>query len=286
MSRSRNFCFTLNNYLTEELLNLEKFIDDNDTCKYLCYGKEIGEECKTPHLQGFISFVNARSPAALHKLKGLKRAAIFIAKGNADQNITYCSKGGDFYEFGSRPMSPTDKGQAEQERWSNILQLAAEGNMAAIREEEPKAYLQYHRQINAVYRENMGSLPDLDDTCGIWIWGDPGVGKSRKARLDYPNAYFKAANKWWCGYRFQENVIMDEVELECGSWLGHFLKIWTDRYCFLAETKGGGMMIRPKQFVVTSNYSPEQVFSGDKQLIMAIRRRFKITHMIGFLNGI
>jgi len=41
----------------------------------------------------------------------------------------------------------------------------------------------------------------------------------------------------------------------------------------MAESKGSSMQIRPKHFIVTSNYTPEQLFD-DPVLAQAIRRRF------------
>jgi len=82
---------------------------------------------------------------------------------------------------------------------------------------------------------------------------------------------------WWDGYQDEEHVILDDFDT--GN-LGHHLKIWADRYSFLAEVKGGTLHIRPKTIVITSNYSPEDPkFEWDSQMTDAIKRRFKIIKM-------
>lgn len=111
-----------------------------------------------------------------------------------------------------------------------------------------------------------------------WIWGEPGVGKTRGVweKYGYKNVYVKSLNKWWDGYEDKEVVLLDDWDPTL-KFMAFLLKSWADRYPFRAETKGGSMMIRPKKLVVTSNYSIEQCFEGED--VDAMKRRFRVVHM-------
>ena len=62
---SKYWCFTLNNYNSKDLETLETSFK-NSGVKYVI-GEEIGEETKTPHLQGFISSVTKLRPSEKFK---------------------------------------------------------------------------------------------------------------------------------------------------------------------------------------------------------------------------
>lgn len=56
-----------------------------------------------------------------------------------------------------------------------------------------------------------------------------------------------------------EVVIMDEAEPRCWKNLESLVKVWGDRYPFIAEVKGSSKPICPEWFVVTSNYTLPQL---------------------------
>jgi len=61
--------------------------------------------------------------------------------------------------------------------------------------------------------------------------------------------------------------------------LGQQLKIWSDRYGCILENKGGSMPSAHINFIVTSQYSIEEIFWEDKTTLEALLRRFKLLHM-------
>lgn len=47
--------------------------------------------------------------------------------------------------------------------------------------------------------------------------------------------------------------------------MGHFLKIWGDPYGEIyGEVKGGHIPLCFHQIIVTSNYTPDEIFNGDE----------------------
>ena len=57
------------------------------------------------------------------------------------------------------------------------------------------------------------------------------------------------------------------------------MKIWADKYACKAETKGYQLNLQHEKFIVTSNFSIEELFKDKPQeTIEAIKRRFQIHH--------
>jgi len=260
---ARRIVFTKNNWTPEEkaaLLSECKF-------SYVVVGEEVGSQ-GTPHLQGYAEFVGKTRWAPIAKKYSMHCE---LARTQAEA-IAYCKKDGLFEERGTPRL---EGGLAEKARWRNIISLAEQGDLDTIKLEEPAVYLRCYSTLLKIKQSMMPALPELDSLDNIWLWGPPGIGKSRTARDSANNFYPKPLNKWWDGYLGQDTVIIDDWEKDCH--LGHYLKIWADRYDFIGETKGGSVRIRPRHIFVTSNYSPDACFTGEE--LVAIRRRFRVIKM-------
>lgn len=61
--------------------------------------------------------------------------------------------------------------------------------------------------------------------------------------------------------------------------LGQQLKIWSDRYGCILETKGGAVVDKYDWFVVTSQYHINEIWQDDRATVEALTRRFKVIHM-------
>lgn len=266
-TRARAWCFTLNNWKetdSEYLCSLPSL----DSVKYLVFGRECGE-LGTPHLQGYVRFVNAKSFSSVRALLP-DGCHLEKSRGSPDQNRSYCIKEGDFEEFGEKPLNNLEKGIKEKERWDLVKRQAKEGKLDEIPSD---IFVRYYSTLKRIAKDYMPEISDASDVTGLWYYGVAGVGKSRAARDDFPGSYLKMANKWWDGYQDQEFVIIDDLDPK-HVMLGHHLKIWGDRYAFLAEIKGGARRIRPVRIVVTSQYSIREFCGGDMALEAALARRY------------
>lgn len=92
-SEVKRYCFTLNNWSDAELSSIAETADKNNI-NYVI-GKEKGEE-GTPHLQGYVNLPVKKSMTSIIKLFDNKRIHWEPCKGSEAQNITYCTKDGDF----------------------------------------------------------------------------------------------------------------------------------------------------------------------------------------------
>lgn len=261
VAKSRGWCFTINNWNDWDIVDVEKL---KDACEYYVYGKEEGES-GTPHLQGYCRFKNAVGFARIKLL--LPRAHLEPQKGTCLEASNYCKKDGDFVEWGELKGT----GLTSKERWTVILAAAERGDMDYLRSEFPGEYVLHYDKLLKHRRRDAAIMDELTNE---WWWGPTGTGKSRKVWEDHPEHFAKQLNKWWDGYRDEEVVVIEEWAPK-NEMSASGLKIWSDRYPFSCEVKGGTMRrIRPKKVIVTSNYSMEQCFERVEDL-EPLQRRFK-----------
>lgn len=265
--RSRGWCFTINNPTGWDDADIEKLAE---AAQYVCRGKEVGEE-QTPHYQGYCYFKNKKSFLQIKTL--LPRAHIEKQRGTFDEAIDYCQKDGDWKEWGDRPSGPSGQGN----RWKQILLLARQGKMSEIEDSFPSEFLRYHSKLLGLHKPERPVILDILEN--EWWVGPTGCGKSQTLWAKYPNHYQKNLNKWWDGYDNQETVAIEEWSPK-NEVTASFLKVWADRYPFSAEVKGGTLQkIRPKRIIVLSNYTPEECFTNEQDLL-PIRRRFKVVKFV------
>lgn len=243
--------------------------------EYGIIGNEMSES-GTRHLQGFVYFKNAISHNSVKRIfEGF--AWHRPAKADAAANFVYCTKEGDYMEWGIQPQSQAQKGSGEKMRWQDIKDLAKSGNWSALAERFPREAIVYGSHLE---RFHLKSLPDVTDLPGkkngVWAHGDSNAGKSEWAFKTYPGAYKKDPDQWWCNYTGQATVLIEDVDIDDAKELRRKLKIWADRYVYPAPYKGGRIPknIRPQKIIITSQYSIDEIWKDDKTR-EAMKNRFE-----------
>lgn len=184
--------------------------------------------------------------------------------------VKYCTKDGDYLTNINLESYLKKKGKVTVDtlRTKNTIQALQDGDINFM---QVRAYKLARFEVQEPY-----TPPGIR---GVWIWGKAGIGKTRAVREKHPDLYYKAQNKWWDGYDGQKVVLLDDFDKK-GECLSHYLKIWADRYACTGEIKNGNTQLSHDMFYITSNYEIEDIFGGDVELVRAIKRRFRVVHMV------
>jgi len=176
---------------------------------------------------------------------------------------------GEPFEFGTRPIrrnSATD--------WESIKQLAIGGEIDSI---PADIFIRYYRTLTTISADYL--QPTALERVAIVYWGNTGTGKSRRAWDESGiDSYGKdPRSKFWCGYRGQTNVVVDEFRGAID--ISHLLR-WLDRYPVTVEIKGSSRPLLATRFWFTSNIHPERWYPDlDVETVAALMRRLQIIEM-------
>lgn len=249
MSRSRAYCFTINNYTDSDLdfvcNELIEYVD------YVCMGMEEGEN-GTPHLQGYL--YDAARPTFLAIKSLLPTAHLESAKGSPKQNILYCSKQDpQFWERGERPM------QGKRSDLDDIRDMIDEGSsLLDVAKEHFPTFARYNKGIK-LYQDLLSQPRDPNHPPTVlWLWGKTGVGKTQYAYDNFNTVYIKDATQWWDGYHHQDAIVIDDFDCK---WPFRDLLRLLDRYPYQGQTKGSYIHINSPHIIITCDRTPEDVYS-------------------------
>jgi len=273
MARARSVCFTLNNYTDDEIQQVHDVFEDVENraqfgIRFAGYGTEVGEE-GTPHLQGFMYFRNPKSFTVIHNFPGLSRAHFEAIKGTVDQNITYCSKGGNYEEFGDKPV------QGKRTDIDAVVEtIKAGAKVRRVADDHGAEFIKFHKGIERLIA--LQTQPRDFKTEVIWYYGPTGTGKSKLAfeiALAAESYYVKdPLNKWWDGYEQQDVVIVDDYRRDFSTFAG-LLRLF-DRYPMTIEAKGSTTQFNSKKIIITTPKSPSDTWEGrtEEELGQLLRR--------------
>ena len=177
--KARAYVFTISNYFAS-VNPLAPMPALQGNMKYLIYGREVCPATGTPHLQGYVYYVNpVRNPHTFFSAFG-PHAHVERAVGTAEENQEYCSKDGDFTEYGVLPASQKAKGErggdVEKKRWEDAFLAAKKGRMDDIPDDLRTRYYSTYQKIKWDHAPPAGHLDG--ELQHLWIVGESGSGKS------------------------------------------------------------------------------------------------------------
>lgn len=237
-------------------------------CKWIRGQLECGKEGYL-HWQIIVAFGQKKSIQGVRDCFGPYHCELT----RSDAAAEYCWKSdtrvaGTQFELGVKPIQRNSAID-----WESVWELAKSGKIESI---PASIRVQSYRTVRAIASDF--SQPIGIERKVVVYWGRTGSGKSRRAWEEAGlEAYPKdPRSKFWCGYRGQKHVVMDEFRGDVA--VGHLLR-WFDRYPVNVEIKGSSTVFAAECIWVTSNLSPDLWYPDlDDETKCALRRRIVVTH--------
>lgn len=235
---------------------------------------ETGSDTGYLHWQIMVSFSTKKTLSFVKSIFGNEAHCELSRSAAADAYVwkEETRVPGTQFELGERMFrrnSATD--------WDAVRRNATANDFEAI---PADVYIRYYIALRRIASDHAQPIA-LERTCFVF-WGPTGTGKSRKAWEEAGlEAYPKdPRTKWWCGYRGQSNVVIDEFRGDIS--ISHLLR-WLDRYPVSVETKGSSQPLGASHFWITSNLDPRSWYPDlDAETQAALLRRLTITHFQSF----
>jgi hypothetical protein len=271
--KSRNYCFTINNYSEKDLKRFHVLAESLEKHRYICYGLEVAPSTGTKHIQGYVELSIAQRLTFLHnyfnfkKGKQLLKFHIDIANGNAEQNKKYVSKDGKFFEYGE----PQTQGSRNDLRQIKEAVKESPSELPRIIDELANngQQLRYAENLAKYYLPNRN--PKFPPNV-IWIFGSTGIGKTSLVYKTFTDVCSVSSYEWLgTGYNQNECFLLDDFR-EFSLTFDQVLKI-TDRYPFMLFYKGSQTPLNSPFIIFTSPKCIDDTFRNTKEDMKQLHRR-------------
>lgn len=250
------------------------------------FQEEKGEETEKLHMQ---IYFETTKPTLYKELLILKpNDGSHLYKENFKGALEkYCMK------EKTRVDGPWIIGQTEEKiSMEQVLERIRDGENIY---ELAKQNVQVALNINKLqtYKAGITKPKEVEGVRGIWLWGEPGAGKSyiRKLIKEELNEtpYIRCLNThFWNNYNDERIIIVEDFNTIMPKaeerqyrpkWLTEF-KIIADRYECMVEIKGGYTNLQHDWYIVTSNQNIEDLLENlETRDAKALLERFQILYM-------
>jgi hypothetical protein len=263
--RSRNHMITAyNDILLQDVINHGNF-------RYMIYQKEQCPSTRRNHYQIYLELLEARDMKGIKNMFKDQTIHIEPRRGTQDQAIDYCSK------LETRIEGPWEYGiKASQGNRSDVniikdLVEAGHSMRGILNRIENITYNQVKlaEKLLAYKEPRRCSKPIV-----IWLSGRTGMGKTKLAYdlLGSEDTWVSGGSvRWFQGYDGHLKVIFDDFRKDQVDFTS-LLRL-LDRYDFTVENKGGSRQFLAKVIIITSIFSPEEMYTNHNEDLNQLLRR-------------
>lgn len=260
MSRSKNWCFTLQCELKEAKLDWK---EGEYHLVYCVWQIERAPTTGKTHIQGYIhlDLVEALSYMKRHYSN---EAHWEICKGSPKQNIAYCTKNESRI---NGPFTIGDESKISSQGQRNDLKAMVEAkimgasNTDLVDQFGDKFCLHWKsigQLAESIISENINQS-ECKKIKIIYMYGPSRSGKSYTSRKIFPGSYIKNPDTiWWDNYNNEKSVIFDDLRSIDPKLIATWLR-WLDNYYLQEQVKGGHKILSYTTAIITSNWLPEKV---------------------------
>lgn len=259
---SRNFLITSYNcYANYD--QIKSALESDEQVKYFIGQYEMCPLTERLHLQCYIVFKTPQRWSRVQQILADSDAHCEITRGSHQDCIDYCSKEDTRfdgpYEFGDRGRLGQGTRNDVRDLVDSIEHGSSYGN---IIEKHPVQFLKFHKGIDIMLQHRDGQAQNKFEQLEVIVyWGEPGCGKTRRAREEAGKFYLvpvpgRGQPLWFDGYCGENTIVIDDFD---GSWIefSAMLRI-LDGYNLERFAKKGGFVFKQwKRVFITSNQNPE-----------------------------
>jgi len=228
--------------------------------------------CKVPKIptqfaenfSGYVRFKTAKYMPAVKTALGDDTAHCEKANGNEEQNRTYCSKGGNFVEFGTYDAGAGTAGR-RTDLHATVLRVQAGATMRDLAMDPEHAVNLVKHQAGIQALMNLVRVPPTTrDVHTTVLWGPTGTGKSHRVWHAFPRSDIymaKLSNPHpWDHYTGQPVLFLDEFSTD--QVKVQELNTLLDKWPVMLQSRYADKHAYWTTVVIAANSDPNQWYRG------------------------
>lgn len=209
----------------------------------------------------------------------IPRAHCSVARGNEQENRTYCTKDGDFEEYGHYDPEAGKKGR-RTDLEEIAARVAAGATSDEVAAEFPADYIRYHSGIDHLINlQTMRDSQEMRQVEILVLYGPTRIGKSyfvqntlRARILDSGGTFYKCPSTVlhgtmhpWDHYQHQTAVFIDEFDFH--YWPITHLNECLEGYPQQLPARYNNKYARWTHIIICTNIDPQTWYPGEPAAI-------------------